>query len=98
MKVFELDPVIKVYVEETENFPERDGVQKKFGANSVEIRVFRTAWAEEESNIEVTAGTFQLERVGSIKSRIRRALGFLLNGNLGKGLKEGSEGTQFLTY
>jgi hypothetical protein len=31
MEVFELDPVIKVYAEDTENFPERDGVQKKFG-------------------------------------------------------------------
>jgi hypothetical protein len=46
----------------------------------------------------VTAGTFQLERVGSIKSRIRRALGFLLNGNLGNGLKEGSDGTQFVDH
>jgi hypothetical protein len=46
----------------------------------------------------VTAGTFQLERVGSIKSRIRRALGFLLDGNFGKGLKEGREGTQFVDH
>jgi hypothetical protein len=46
----------------------------------------------------VTTGTFQLERVGSIKSRIRRALGFLLGGNFGKGLKEGREGTQFLDH
>jgi hypothetical protein len=91
-----LDLVIKLYADETENFLEVDGVQRKVGAVSVEIRVLRIAWAEKESNKEVTAGTFHLERVGSIKSRIRRALRFLLNGNLGKGLKEGREGTQFV--
>jgi hypothetical protein len=44
------------------------------------------------------AGALQLERVGSIKSRIRRALGFLLEGNFGKGLKDGREGTQFVVH
>jgi hypothetical protein len=46
----------------------------------------------------VIAGTFQLERARSIKSRIRRALGFLLEGNFGKGPKEGREGTQFVVH
>jgi hypothetical protein len=41
------------------------------------------------------AGAFQVKRVGSIKSLMRRALQFLLEGNFGRGLKDGREGTQF---
>jgi hypothetical protein len=58
----------------------------------------RIAWAEIGSNKDLIAGAFQLERVGSIKSRIRRALGFLLEGNFGKGLKDGREWTQFVVH